>query len=124
MEGFVEISTLVLALCFVAYLLWQQHKAGKPLTFATIVAAIEAAKPVAQRVDTVAEGIVLANEQLKREGKLTNHQAFERAFEVIRAEFPLVTSVTDEEIIRAINKYVLLASNMTAQIEQAKRNTP
>lgn len=115
-----EIITVVAFVIVVVAVLWQQYKSGKPITVADVVAAVEVAKPITERVRTVAEGIVLANEQIKRDGQLTNVEAFERAFAVVRREFPMASGVTDEEIIREINRAVLIGSKMTADINRAK----
>ena len=115
-----EIITVIAFVIVVVAVLWQQYKAGRPITVADVVAAVEVARPITERVRTVAEGIVLANEQIKRDGQLTNAEAFEKAFAVVRRELPLASGVTDEEIIREINRAVLIGSKMTADISRGK----
>lgn len=115
-----EIITVAVFVIIVVAVLWQQYKTGKPITVADVVAAVEVARPITERVRTVAEGIVLANEQIKRDGQLTNEQAYAKAFAVVRREFPLASGVTDEEIIREINRAVLIGSKMTADINRTK----
>lgn len=115
-----EIVGIIAFVLIIGVMLWQQYKSGKPITVANVVAAVEAARPMVERVRTVAEGVVLANEQIRRNGKLTNEEAFRKAFVVLRQQFPLTSGVTDEEILREINRAVLIGSKMTADINVAK----
>lgn len=95
---------------------------------ADVAAAVESAKPITDRVRDVTEGIVLAKEQLKRDNKLTNAEAFREAFAAIREELirqgiPPI-EVSDDKIIEEMNRAILIASTMTAQIEAVKGKKP
>lgn len=120
-EETTQLVTLIVFIATVGLLLWQQYKTGKPITVTDVATAVEAAKPITERVRTVAEGVVLAIEQIKRQGKISNEQALREAFAEIRKQFPVASGVTDAEIIREINRAVLIGSNLSAQIEAAKK---
>lgn len=115
-----QFMTVVIFIAVVAFLLWQQWRTGKPITVADIAKAVEIAKPLTERVRIVAEGAVLAQEQIKREGKLSNEEAYQKAFAVIRAQFPPASGVTDADILREINRAVLIASSISSQIQRNK----
>lgn len=119
-----EYVLLIAFVAFVGYALWQRQQAGEPITLAAIMAAVEEATPQIKQVDMVAEAAVLAQEQIKRDKGITNEEAFREVFALLRAKFPVTSGVTDEDIIRVINKWVLIASEKTAVIEAAKQGKP
>lgn len=122
-EDTTQLVMLIVFIATVGLLLWQQYKTGKTITVNDVAAAVQAAQPIIDRVRVVAEGVVLAIEQIKRDGKLTNEQAFQKAFAELRKQFPITSGVTDAEILREINRAVLIGSNMSAQIKAAKTVT-
>lgn len=115
-----ETTMLIIFLVVVGVVLWRQYQAGKPINIADVIVAVQTAQPIIERVRTVAEAAVLAQEQIKRDGSISNEQAFQKAFAELRKQFPITSGVTDAEIIREINRAVLIASTMSAQIKGAK----
>lgn len=121
LRDYIDLFSLIVFVGLVVWPIVVLRRSGKAITSADIANAIEAAKPVTQRLRLVAEDVVFGIEQIRREGQLTNNvEAFDHAFAEIRALLPAELDVSDEQIINAINRAVLLASSHTAQIDAAK----
>lgn len=113
----ISIAALTIAIAVAIYLFVSRQT---PPTAANLTTAINAVPSLATELETVATTIVQANEQRKREGKLTNEQAYSDALNYVRGWFPVKVGITNEQIVAAINSAILIASVATAQIEQSK----
>ncbi len=118
--AWVPIIALVLAIIAVVAVFMGRREEPTPVN---IGSALDKIRPLASELETVAMTIVQANEQRKREGKLTNSEAYESALNYVRGWFPVSVGITNDQIIAAINSAILIASAATAQIEASKATT-
>lgn len=115
----VTLIVAVVAIAMAGYSIW---KLGHVPDFSELTAVVEDAVPVGQDFASVAQIVVNEAEQLKRTGAIpSNDAAFTYAFNKAKEYFPQLTSIDKDKLITAINSAVLVASALTAQIEQNKK---
>lgn len=117
MEQWISIAALVVAVVVGIFVFVQRDT---PFTATAVGEAIQRVQPTAIELETVANIIVGANEQRKREGELTNEQAYHDALNTMRGWWGRDVPFTNDQILRAINSAILIASAATAQINMSK----
>lgn len=116
--------TLIVAVVALAAAGFAIYKLGRVPTVAELTPIVEQAIPIGQDFAEVAQIVVNEAEQLKRTGRIeSNDAAFNYALNKAKAYFPALTPLDNEKLISAINGAVLVASALTAQINEAKKNT-
>lgn len=112
-----SILALIAAIGAIAYAFWQSKK---PVTAANVLTAVQSVPSLATELSTVATMFVQANEQRKKEGNITNQQAYQDALNKVRGWFPVEIGLSNDQIIGAVQSAILVASAMTAQTKADK----
>lgn len=120
-QNWISILALVIAIIAVGFGLTR----GKlPLTVEGVNTAIKVVPGIASEINAAANVVVLGIEQIRREGNLSNEDAYNMALNQMRDWVRLVVpgeiKITNEQIISAINSAILVASALTHQIEESK----
>lgn len=100
---------------------------GEPVTSYNLQTAVDSVRPIASELASVATTVVQGIEQVKREpgSQLTNEQAYHDALNAVRGWLSAIDpdyklSITNEQIIMAINSAILVASSLTHAIAESK----
>lgn len=115
-----SVILIFLTLLVAGYAVYRLHTQGVVLTPTTVVNELKSAQPRAQELLNVANIVVQANEQRKREGKITNEQAYDDALNFMKKWFPGTSGVDNNDIINAVNAAILVASQITSEIKSTK----
>lgn len=122
MSEWLPIISLVVAILAVIFAF---VRGGTVVTPQSVLTAVDSVRPLASELAAVATIVVQANEQRKRNGQLTNEQAYHDALNAVRGWVSGIdprfkVSITNDQIIMAINSAVLVASSLTHAIEESK----
>jgi hypothetical protein len=123
-----ETMNVVLILIIAALACWalyERYRNGQPITPVTIANELHTVEPLANQILEVGKTAALAAEQVSRGNPLmTNDEKLTYAIDFVKnwlnTWFPEAKDVKDEDIIGAINAGVLVASQITHQINQSK----
>lgn len=122
-----NIVLIVGVIAAAGWAIYERSKRGETVTLPTIVGELEAAVPFAQELATVAEMAAFEVEEYRRKMEkgevpvITNEEAFERAFQIVKGWFPEQTKgLTTQKIIGALNRAILLASEVSNAIKASK----
>lgn len=117
----ITLIVAVVAVIVAVYAIYKASQAGVEITPGFLQEAVLSAVPIGQDFATVAQIAVNEAEQLKRTGKIaSNDEAFDHALTIAKNYLPSLTPLESAKLIAAINAAVLVASALTAQINQAK----
>lgn len=107
--------------------IYERYKRGETIHLPTIVGELEAAVPFAQELATVAEMAAFEVEAYRRKAEkgevptITNKESFDKAFNIVKNWFPAETEgLTTDKIVVALNRAILLASQVSNSIKAAK----
>lgn len=117
MNDWLSIAALAVSIA-VGIFLFVSRK--QPVTPANIANAINAVPSLATELNAVATMFVQANEQRKKEGNITNEQAYQDALNKVRGWFPVEIGLSNDQIIGAVQSAILVASAVTAQTKADK----
>lgn len=124
MNEWLPLVSLLVAIGAVAFaFVTRKH----PVTAYNLQTAVASVQPIASELAAVATTVVQGIEQIKREpgSQLTNDQAYHDALNAVRRwvsalDPNLQVSITNDQIVMAINSAVLVASSLTHAIAQSK----
>lgn len=118
------ISLISLGVAIVA-VIYAVVASKRPLTVKGVSDAVNMVPRIATEISAAATTVVQGIEQVKREGELTNEQAYDMALDQMREWVKLVVPVEikigNDQIISAINSAILVASALTNQIIESKK---
>lgn len=115
-----NIVLIVVVVIVATYGGYQKWKRGEEITIPGVAGMLEASIPLATELVDVAQMAVNEMELLKKNGRITNQEAFNRALNIIKGWSPALASIDNDKIITAINSAVLVASALTHQIRADK----
>lgn len=115
-----NIILILLVLVVAGFAFYQAHKRGETFTVSGISETLEASIPLASELVDVAQMAVNEAELLKKNGKITNTEAFNRALDIIKSWSPALAELENAKVITAINSAVLVASALSHQIKADK----
>lgn len=117
------VMTVVLTLVISLVSGYMAYRSTRKVTVEGVLETVKESVPIAQELATVAKIAVESAEQMKRDGTLrTNDAALNYAIDYVQKWFPATETITNEQIIGAINAAVLTASAISAQITAAKQS--
>lgn len=116
---------ILIMVILAGWALWERAQKKQIITPVTVAETLHAVEPLAGQILEVGKTAALAAEQVSRGNRLmTNDQKLEYALDFVKnwlnTWFPEAQNVKNEDIIAAINAGVLVASEISHQIEQAK----
>lgn len=91
-----------------------------PVTVANLSSAIDTFQPLEEKLVAICNTVVQGIEQIRRDGRMTNDEAFSSAVEQVQAwlneVLPSDVHVTSDQVVAGVNQAVLVASGITAAI--------
>lgn len=107
--------------------IYERKKRGETVNLPTVVGELKAAMPFANELATVAEMAAFEVEEYRRKMEkgevpvITNKESFDRAFKIVKDWFPEQTEgLTSDKIVTALNRAILLASEVSNAIKASK----
>lgn len=117
------ISMISLAVAIVA-VVYAFVVGRQKVTVKNVSAAVDVVPRIASEIAAVATTVVQGIEQVKREGNISNEQAYSLALDQMRDWIKVIVptdiKISNEQIISAVKSAILVASALTHQIEAAK----
>lgn len=115
-------AIVLLIVVFAAFAAFTVYRRTGTLTPQDIVKAVKDVQPTAVKVYEVVQIGVNTAEQLKREKKITNEEAFRYALDYAKTWIPASWQVSNDDIIAAINAAVLVSSALSKQAGASSNN--
>lgn len=117
-----QIFVVLVSLLLAGYAVYRSYQSGHAITLSNVAETLHEVQPTVADVKEVVQIAVDSAEQLKREGKITNEQAFNHALDLAKKWIPKEWQVDNEDIINAINAAVLVASALSKQAGTSTQN--
>lgn len=121
-----EVVLILVVAALAGYAIYRTYLKGDVVTVSGIAGSLEAAVPIGKEVVDVAQTVVNAIEQERRQpgSPITDSEAFSRATSEVRGWLNALgidgAEVTDQQILTAVNSAILVASSLSHQIKADK----